>query len=360
MYFFKKISKKIKITNKISISNENRCFVVAEISGNHGGNLNVLKKTMLAAKKNGADAVKIQTYEAQTITLKSNNKHFTINDKSIWKNQKLYNLYKKAETPFKWHKEIFSFAKKNNIFCFSAPFDLSAVDLLEELKCPVYKIASPEIEDHQLIDKIAKTKKPIIISTGIAKEKDITNAIKICLKNNNSKIVLLNCISSYPAEDTELNLKHINLLKKYCPLVGYSDHSVSDLASIISVAYGAKVIEKHFILNKKIKSPDKQFSYDPKQLKNLVEKIRVVETMMGNEKINKKKIINKKLKTVTRSIFYSKDIKKGEKISINNIKSVRPGSGLSLSYFKKILGKKVNRNCKFGNPVKLKDIIFRN
>ena len=353
---FSKLKKSIEISQKITISSKSKCFVVAEISANHSGSLNILKKTILEAKKSGADAIKLQTYQANTITLNVKNKHFLINDKSIWKGQQLYNLYKKAETPFKWHKEIFSFAKKNNIFCFSAPFDLTAVDLLEKLNCPLYKVASPEIEDLRLIEKIAKTKKPIIISTGIASENDIKKAIKVCLKFKNYKLILLNCISSYPAKNSELNLKHINILKKFCPIVGYSDHSNSDLASIISVANGAKVIEKHFILNKNIKSPDSTFSYDPKELKNLIKKIRNTETMLGNEIINKKNIIKKKLKTVTRSIFYSDDIKKGEKINLKNIKSVRPGTGLQLSYFNKILGKKVKKNCKFGQPVKLKEI----
>ena len=355
---FLKIKKSITIKNGLTISNNHKCFIVAEISANHSGDLNILKKTMLAAKKAGANAVKIQTYEADTMTLKVKNKHFLIDDKSIWKGQQLYDLYKKAETPFKWHKEIFSFAKKNNILCFSAPFDLTAVDLLDKLNCPIYKVASPEIEDLQLIEKIAKTKKPLIISTGIANENDIKKAIKVCIKSHNYNIILLNCISSYPAKKTELNLKHINVLKRYCPIVGYSDHSNSDLANIISVANGAKVIEKHFILNKKIKSPDSSFSHDPIQLKNLIAKIRDVEVMLGTEKINKKEIIKKKLKTVSRSIFYSNDIIKGEKISLTNIKSVRPGTGLSLKYFKKILGKKVKKNCKFGQPVHLKDIIF--
>jgi sialic acid synthase SpsE len=175
---------------------------------------------------------------------------------------------------------------------------------LKKLNCPLYKIASPEIEDLRLIEKIAKTKKPIIISTGIASEKDIKKAIEICIKFKNYRIVLLNCISSYPAQNSELNLKYINILKKFSPIVGYSDHSNSDLASIISVANGAKVIEKHFILNRNIKSPDSTFSYDPKELKNLIEKIRSTEIMLGSEKINKKNIIKKKLKTVTRSIFY--------------------------------------------------------
>ena len=349
---------KIKLSNNFTIANSSKCFIVAEISANHSGSLNILKKTMIAAKKAGANAVKIQTYEADTMTLKVKNKYFLIDDKSIWKGQQLYDLYKKAETPFKWHKEIFSFAKKNNIFCFSAPFDLTAVDLLEKLNCPIYKVASPEIEDLELIEKIAKTKKPLIVSTGIANDNDIIRVIEICKKSNNYNVILLNCISSYPAKKTELNLKYINVLKKYCPIVGYSDHSDSDLASIISVANGAKVIEKHFILNKRIKSPDSSFSYDPVKFKNLVNKIRDVEVMLGSEKINKKKILKDKLKTVSRSIFYSRNILKGDKISLSNIKSVRPGTGLNLKYFKKIIGKRVKKFCKFGQPVRLKDIIL--
>ena len=290
------------------------------------------------------------------MTLNVRNKHFLINDKSIWRGNYLYDLYKKAETPFSWHKEIFSFSKKNKILCFSAPFDTSAVNLLEENNCPIYKVASPEIEDLELVKKIAKTKKPIIISTGIADERDIKNALKICFREKNFKIVLLNCISSYPAKNNELNLSYIKTLKKYSKLVGYSDHSNSDLASLLSLSYGAKVIEKHFILNKKIKSPDEKFSYDPTQFKNLVKQIRISEIMLGKEDINKKEIIKNRLKTVTRSFFYSKNIKKGEKISFKNIKSVRPGTGLKLSFFSKIIGKKVKKDCKFGQPVKLKEI----
>ncbi len=352
------VKKKIKLLNNINISNNNKCFVVAEISANHSGNLNILKKTMLKAKEVGADAVKIQTYQAETMTMDIKNKHFLIDDNSIWKGERLFNLYKKAETPFKWHKEIFKFAKKNKILCFSAPFDLTAVDLLEKLNCPLYKIASPEIEDLRLIKKIAKTKKPIIISTGIADDVNIKKAIDICKKEQNYNIILLNCISSYPAKKSELNLLHINKLKKYTPIVGYSDHSDTDLASLISVSLGAKVIEKHFILNKNIKSPDKSFSYTPEKLKSLIQKIRDAEIMLGKENINKKKILKNKLKTITRSIFYSKNIEKNEKISLKNIQSIRPGTGLNLSYFEKILGKKLKKKVKKGLPVKLKDIKF--
>ena len=326
----KKIKNKIKVSQNLTISNQHKCFIVAEISANHSGSLDILKKTILKAKQVGANAVKIQTYEAHTMTLNANNKHFLIDDKSIWRGKRLYELYKKAETPFKWHREIFKFAKKNKIICFSAPFDISGVELLEKINCPIYKVASPEIEDLRLIEKIAKTKKPVIISTGIADINNIRKAMNICKKSGNYNIILLNCISSYPAKNFELNLKYINVLKKFCPIVGYSDHSNSDLASIISVAKGAKVIEKHFILNKKIKSPDKSFSYDPLQLKNLIKNIREVEIMLGSETVDKKKIIKKKLKTVSRSIFFSNDITKGEKISLTNIQSVRPGTGLNL------------------------------
>ena len=351
--FLKKLKKKIKLSNKIKISNFNKTFIVAEISANHSGSLKLLKKTMLKAKLCGADAIKIQSYQANTMTLNVKNRNFLIDDNSIWKGKHLYTLYKKAETPFKWHKEIFKFAKKNNILCFSAPFDEIAVNVLKSVNCPIYKIASPEIEDLRLINKIAQTKKPLIISTGIASEDNIKNALKICIKNKNYKIILLNCISSYPAKNQELNISYINQLKKYTHLVGFSDHSNSDIPSLLSVGLGAKVIEKHFILNKKINTPDKTFSYDPLQFKKLVKKIRIAEEMLGKINIDKKKILRGKLKTITRSIFYSSDIKKGKLITLKNIKSVRPGTGLNLIHFDKILGKKLIKSVKFGDPVKL-------
>ena len=351
----KKLSNKIILNKKEIISNNKKCFIVAEISGNHGGSLNIMIKSIKKAKEIGADAIKIQSYEPNTITLNEKNKHFFINDKSIWRGKYLYDLYSETYTPFKWHKEIFRIAKKENIICFSSPFDSSAVDLLKSLNCPMYKIASPEIEDLRLVDKIAKTKKPVIISTGIANEEDIKRAIAICIKNKNYNIVLLNCISSYPAKPEELNLRHIRRLKKYCPLVGYSDHSNTDEACIASVSMGAKVIEKHFILNKKIKSHDKKFSYEYKKFKKLIAKIRRIEKILGNENINKKKILKRKLKTITRSIFYIRNIKKGQKISESSIKSVRPGTGLPLRYYDKIIGKETKKDCFRGQPVQKKD-----
>jgi pseudaminic acid synthase len=349
--FFKK---KIFLKKNIVIG-QKKTFVVAEISGNHCGNLEVLKKTILSAHACGADAVKIQSYEADTMTLNVKNNHFLINDESIWKGKYLYQLYKSAMTPFKCHKEIFNFTKKNKIFCFSSPFDLSSLKILENLNCPVYKVASPEIEDLNLIDHISRTMKPVIISTGIADDHAIKEALKICKKNNNKKIILLNCISSYPAKDQELNLSYINKLKKYVNIVGYSDHSTKDQASLISVALGAKVIEKHFILNKKLNSPDKSFSTDPRSFTKLVKEIRLVENMLGSEKINKKKIIKNKIKTVSRSFFYSRNVFIGEVISDKNIKSVRPGTGLPLCHYKKIIGKRIKKNRNFGDPVALSD-----
>lgn len=339
---------------------KNRCFIIAELSGNHNGKLSNLMKMIYQAKLAGADAVKIQAYEAEGITMDSDKPFFKLGSKSKWKKyENLYRLYKKGQTPRHWYKKIFSYANKIKIILFASVFDLNTIDYFEKkLNCPIYKVASPEIEDLELIEKIAKTKKPLIVSTGIANDNDIIRVIEICKKSNNYNVILLNCISSYPAKKTELNLKYINVLKKYCPIVGYSDHSDSDLASIISVANGAKVIEKHFILNKRIKSPDSSFSYDPVQFKNLVNKIRDVEVMLGSEKINKKKILKDKLKTVSRSIFYSRNILKGDKINLSNIKSVRPGTGLNLKYFKKIIGKRVKNFCKFGQPVRLKDIIL--
>ena len=351
----KKLSEKIKLNGKEIISFKKKCFIVAEISANHGGDLNTMLKTIKKAKAVGADAVKIQSYQPETMTLNVKNKHFLINDKSIWKGKYLFDLYKEAFTPFKWHKKIFQAAKKEKILCFSAPFDISAVNLLESLGCPIYKIASPEIEDLKLIERVARTKKPIIISTGIASEKDISVAIKICKKNKNYNVILLNCISSYPASPEELNLKHINKLKKYSRIVGYSDHSNTDEACLTSVALGAKVVEKHFILNKKIKSHDKKFSYDASEFLNLVKNIRRVEKILGKEYVDKKKILKKKLKTITRSIFFSRDIKKGQTISEFHIKSVRPGTGYPLKYFDKIIGKKAKKNCFKGQPVKKGD-----
>ena len=353
---FQKISKKIRFSQNYQISETSKTFIVAEISGNHLGKIQNVFKSIDQIKKAGADAVKIQSYEPDTITVNSKNKNFFIKDKSIWKGQYLYDLYKKSYTPFSWHKRIFSYARSKKLLCFSSPFDLNSVKILEKNSCPIYKIASPEIQDLELIRSVAKTKKPIIISTGIADDRDITLAIKECLKYNNNKIILLNCISSYPAKATELNLRNILELKKFCPIVGFSDHSNGNLAAIGSVTLGAKILEKHFILNKKIKSADKNFSITSKDFFKFVNEIRLVEKMLGNKKVNKKKILKNKLTTITRSLFYNEDLKKGYRLKRDDILSIRPGLGISPQMLNRILGKKLKRNVKKNNPVQKKDI----
>jgi pseudaminic acid synthase len=355
MRLIKFLKKNISI-DSFKISYNSRCFIVAELSGNHNGKIQNVFKAIDLVKNSGANAIKIQSYEPDTITLNVRNKHFLIDDDSIWKGKYLYDLYAQAYTPFKWHKKIFAYAKKRKITCFSSPFDTTSVDLLEKLNCPCYKIASAEITDLKLIDYVAKKKKPIIISTGVANDKDIQLAINQCIKNNNNKIILLNCISSYPAKDSEVNIKHMDHLKKFTQLVGFSDHTKDDLASIISVAKGAKLIEKHFKISEKTISTDSKFSMSYIKFKELVQKIRRLEKLIGIKNPNKKKILRNKIKTVSRSLFYLKDLKKGDIINQDNIKSIRPGTGLNPQKYFKIIGKKLKKNVKKFTPVKSRDI----
>lgn len=355
MNYKKLLAKNIKIGN-FKLFNQSKVYIVAEISANHGGDIKNVFKSIDFLKRIGVNAVKIQSYEAETLTPNIRKKIFYINDNSIWRGRYLYDLYKSAQTPFSWHKKIFEYAKKKKITCFSSPFDKKAVDILEKLKCPAYKIASAEIQDLNLINYIAKQKKPIIISTGIADENDIKLAIKECLSCNNNKIILLNCISSYPADATELNLNHIEILKNYTNIIGYSDHYIGGEASLASIALGAKVIEKHFIYNDNINSPDKLFSMNCKQFEIFIKKIRKLEVMLGSEKIDKKNLLKKKLKTISRSLFYIKDLKKGEKITKYNIQSYRPGIGISPNQFRSLLGKTIKKNVKKYSPVQKKDL----
>tara|TARA_B100000965_G_scaffold406763_1_gene448217 strand:- start:604 stop:1671 length:1068 start_codon:yes stop_codon:yes gene_type:complete len=353
MNFNKLLAKKLKLQN-FQIDNSSKTFIVAEISANHGGSIKNIFKSIDYLKKIGVNAIKIQSYEASTITLNTKDKNFYIDDNSIWKGKYLFELYKEAQTPFSWHKKIFNYAQKKKLICFSSPFDKSSVDLLSKLKCPIYKVASPEIQDLDLINYIAKKNKPIIISTGIADIRDIKDAVKECLKAKNNKIILLNCISSYPTKLNEVNVKYINVLKNFSNIVGFSDHTINPLAAIGSVCLGAKVIEKHFILDKKIRSPDSKFSMDKKEFKNYVKKIRSTEIMLGNENINKKKILKGRLKTITRSLFYTENLAKGQTINYKSVKSFRPGIGIKPNLIKTIIGKKLKKNVKKFTPIKKK------
>ncbi len=331
----------MKINNrKISINSPP--FIVAEISANHNNNLNRALKLIDEAKKAGADAVKLQTYTADTITLKTKKREFLISDKeSLWKGKYLHDLYKKGSTPWSWHKELFNRAKKNRIICFSSPFDETAVDFLEKFNVPAYKIASFENNHIPLVKKIIKTKKPIIISTGATHLKEIYEIIKVFRRKKFKNFALLKCTSSYPASVKESNIETIiDLRKRFKTEIGLSDHTPGIGAAVASISFGASIIEKHFTLNKKSGGLDDSFSMDANELNNLVIECKRAwqskgKIFYGVTKSEKKSLIFK------RSIYTSKKIKKGELLSKKNIKVIRPNLGLHPKFYEKILGKKV-------------------
>ena len=337
--------------------NVNKCFIIAELSANHGGKLDIALKTIRAAKRAGADAIKIQTYTADTITLNSNKDCFKINQGTHWDGQYLYDLYKEASLPWEWHSRIFETAKEEGILCFSSPFDNSAVDLLEELNTPIYKIASFEITDIPLIEYAASKGKPMIISTGIAEIDDIELAIEACKKVGNDDITILKCTSAYPADPKNANLLTIPDIKsRFGVKVGLSDHTIGIEGPVVATALGATVIEKHFILDKTIGGPDAHFSLDEKEFTKMVNAVRKAEEMMGmiDYKMTEKK---KKSRQFSRSLFVVKDVKEGEKITNENIRSIRPGFGMHPKHFPEILGKEFCQNIEKGTPMSFDFII---
>ena len=326
-------------------------FLVAEISANHCGSLNLAKKLIKSAKINGADAVKLQTYTPDTMTINSNNKKFIVKQ-GTWKGYKLWDLYNEAHTPLKWHKELFSFAKINKIKIFSTPFDETAVDFLEKLNCPIYKIASFEMTDLNLIKKVSKTKKPLIISTGMANLKEIEESVKVAKINGAKDITLLYCVSNYPSSINDFNLNNIKILKeKFKCKVGISDHSKDNRVAIASIASGAEVIEKHIALDNQRKGFDIDFSIKGREIKKLRNDIDVAFKLMGKSIFFRNKNENKS-KVFRRSIFTTRDIKKGQKFTKHNVRVVRPGYGLEPKYYNKILNKKSPINIRKDEPLK--------
>jgi N-acetylneuraminate synthase len=284
------------------------------------------------------------------MTINSKNEEFMIRG-GLWDGYSLYDLYEKAHTPWEWHEEIFSLATELGIDCFSSPFDESAVDFLEELGAPAYKIASFEMIDHPLIEKIAKTGKPIIMSTGMATLGEITEAIEV-IKKYHSNFIVLHCVSGYPTPIDQINLKTLELLKhEFNCLVGLSDHTLSNTAAICSVALGACVIEKHFIESRKSGGVDSQFSIEPEELKNLVKDANDAWRSLGTAGFDLKEA-ERTNRQFRRSIYFSANIKKGDMISPNNIKRIRPGYGLPPKYYKDIIGKRLNQDVGKGTPVK--------
>ena len=333
-----------------------KCLIIAELSANHDGDIEIAKETIRAAKRAGADAIKIQTYTSDTLTLDCKTDDFKVQGGTLWDWRYLYELYKDASLPWEWHKELFDLAKKEGLICFSTPFDNSAVDLLEELNCPIYKIASFEIADIHLIEYVAKKQKPIIMSTGIASYEDIKLAVETCRKAGNNDITVLKCTSSYPAPINEANLKMMKKFSKdFGVKIGLSDHTIGNLLPILSIAMGATVIEKHFKLNDEVGGADASFSVNEQDFKILVDEIRLAELAMGVEsyELTDKQISGKRY---GRSLYISKDLKSGDILTKENIKSVRPGLSLHPKYYNDVLGKQVIKDLNKGSRFSLKDL----
>ena len=329
--------------------NKDGVYIIAELSANHGGKIQIAKDTIKAAKQIGANAIKLQTYTADTLTLNSDKNDFIIKGGTLWDNQKLYDLYKDAYLPWEWHEELFSYARSIDIDIFSSPFDKSAVDFLGTFNPSAYKIASFEITDYELIRYTASKGKPIIISTGIATIDEIQDAVDICRSVGNNDIVLLKCTSAYPAKLEDANLAMIpNLAQTFNVISGFSDHTLGSTAPVVATTMGAKIIEKHFILDKSIGGADADFSLDKDEFANMVKSIRDTEKLLGivDYKMTKNKI---KSRQFSRSLYVAKDIKEGDTFTNENIKSVRPGYGMHPKYLKDILGKEAYKDYKFGD-----------
>ena len=327
-------------------------FIIAEMSANHGGDIDIAKETIRVAKECGANAIKLQTYRADTLTLDCDKDDFIIKGGTLWDGRKLYDLYKEAYTPWEWHKELFGYAREIGIDIFSSPFDKSAVDFLEQFNPSAYKIASFEITDYELIRYTASKMRPIIISTGIATIDEIQDAVDICRSEDNHDIVLLKCTSAYPAPLEDANLRMIpNLAESFGVVSGFSDHTIGSTAPITAVALGAKVIEKHFIIDKSIGGADSNFSMDKQEFANMIKAIRDTEKLLGkvDYSMSKKK---RKSRQFARSLYVAKDIKEGEIFTEENIKSVRPSFGMHPKYLKDVLGKRSSKDYQFGERLK--------
>ncbi|RAP31601.1 pseudaminic acid synthase [Candidatus Marinamargulisbacteria bacterium SCGC AG-343-D04] len=339
------------------LNNLEKPYIIAEMSGNHNQSLDRAMKIIEAAAETGVDAIKIQTYTADTMTIQSNEGIFKINDpNSLWHGETLYDLYQKAHTPWEWHEPIFKKCKDLQIDCFSTPFDDTSVDFLESLNVPAYKIASFENTHLPLIKKVAQTGKPLIISTGMATESEIHDMVTTAKENGNKNLYLLKCTSTYPASPKDCNLKTIPQLQSQFNVdVGLSDHTLGIGVAIASIALGAKVIEKHFTLSRDEGGVDSAFSMEPAEMKILVEEVEKAYLALGKVSFGGSKN-EEKSKLFRRSIYVVKDIKKGEFLTKDNIKIIRPGDGLAPKYFEDMLNKKAKKDIKKATPLNLEMI----
>ncbi len=331
-------------------------YIIAEMSANHCGDFELAKKIIKTAKEIGADAVKVQTYTADTITINSQNKEFLIQDDNLWKGENLYHLYQKAYTPWEWQGKLKEYADEIGIDFFSTPFDYTAVDFLESIHVPMYKIASFEAFDYPLIKYAARLGKPMIISVGISSFEEIQEAIAACKSVGNDNITILKCTSAYPAKPEDMNLNTIkDLQEKFGPQgikIGLSDHSMSIVPPITAVALGAKVIEKHFTLDRALGGADSGFSLNVEEFSAMVKAVRETEKVLGNVSYQ----VDEKNRKFARSLYVVKPIKKGEKFTKENVRSIRPANGLHPKYYEAILGKTAKKDYDFATPLKLEDI----
>ncbi len=342
---------KIKIAHA-EIGGDCKPFIVAELSGNHQQDYALAEKMIEAAANAGADAIKLQTYTPETMTLNLRSNDFTVNEEnSLWEGETLYDLYGKASTPWIWHKKLFDKAKSLGLIAFSSPFDASAVDFLEALDVPCYKIASFENNDLPLIKKVAETGKPIIVSTGMASQDEIDELMMTIRATGNEQIILLKCTSNYPADASDSHLATImDMQKNYHCLVGLSDHSTGISISLAGVALGACLVEKHFVLDRESGAVDSAFSLEPGELKNLVVESEKVNRAIGTVQYGGSEN-EQKSKKYRRSIYCSQDIKKSDSFTADNIKIIRPGFGLAPKYFEQILGATANQDIPLGTAL---------
>jgi len=341
---------KIKIGDN-TVGEKEPVFIIAELSANHMQDFDVAVDTIHAINDSGADAVKFQTFTPDTITINSDRSYFHIEQGTLWDGRTLYDLYKEAYMPWEWQPELKKIAEKLGLTCFSSPFDRTAVDFLNKMDVPAYKIASFEITDIPLVEYTASKGKPVIISTGIAELSDIELAVNACKRVGNDQIILLKCTSSYPAPLDSMNLKTIpNMAETFGTAVGLSDHTMGSSVAVASVVLGARVIEKHFILDKSLGGPDSEFSAEPDEFKAMVQAVRDVEKALGdiNYDLTDDKI---KSRNFSRSLFLVSDMAEGDIFTEENLRSIRPGYGLHPKYLKDILGKKARKSIEKGTPL---------
>ncbi len=344
------MEKEIRIGNKV-ISEDSPTFIVAEMSGNHNMDFDRAVEIMKAAREAGADAVKIQTYTADTITLDCDDPCFQITQGTLWDGVTLHKLYQTAYTPWEWQPRLKRMAEDMGLILFSSPFDFSSVDFLEEMDVPAYKIASFEITDIPLIRKVARLGKPVILATGIARLADIELAVQTCREEGNEQVLLLKCCSAYPTPYEDVNLRTIpNLAETFQCLAGLSDHTMGTAVATGAVALGAKMVEKHMTLRRSDGGPDAAFSMEPRELKEMVDNIRILEKALGKVSYD---LSDKQARERehSRSLFVARDMKAGDIFTPENLRSVRPADGLHTKYYEGLLGRKITRDARLGTPL---------